>query len=379
MRFIAILALLFGSLNQSNAATHWDLNDVSVLLPLGSSLSAPGVLRPETQAASGALLAQKYLSLLPNLSESSLTIPNSSLAVVGVRLDPCFPGVANPPEPCHFQVRLIWQPQGQVGTSLTTLDAAVHTFYELSAQEFADLTAKIAALNAKSGVSMQGLTLGVHPLIAKQGLSGPYWHELSALLLGYIGEAKMVRFTFMAEVTAEKMWDFGGFDLAGGKITRMVIPRVLTREQSFTNALDFHPGFSGGEKPEAPGEIDTFNRIVSSSQDLTMADASVLKSSVEAIYRIENPTIHSPETIDCASCHATESARLWATSVFSDLHLDQSPYMFQSPLYNLQNTTEEAFTPKVLRSFGYIGSTPAINQRVINESAAVAAALSKAK
>ena len=369
MRFCAALILFFAS-----AASAWDVNDVSILLPLASTLASSGVLRPSTQGKAGELLPARFLGMLPLLSESSAAFPNQSLAVVGVRIDPCFPGIANPPEPCHFQIRMVWQPMFQVGANLEAMDAAVHTFYELTSGEFTELSQKIAVLNAKSGLSTKGLPLGVHPLIASQGLSGSYWQELSSIILSYTGEARLVRFTFMSSSTADMMWDFGGFDITPQKITRMVIPRIQTRDQSFVNVTHDMVHFNGGAKPEAPGDVDTFSRIVANSGNFTPEDSAIVKASVESIYRIENPTIHSPATVDCASCHTAEPARLWAISVFSELHLDQSQYRFQSA-FNLQNTTESGSTTHLLRAFGYDGKTPAISQRTINESAAVAGAL----
>ena len=51
---------------------------------------------------------------------------------------------------------MIWQPLVQSGATLSALDAAVHTFYELTADEFKEMTAKIAALNAANGRTTAG-------------------------------------------------------------------------------------------------------------------------------------------------------------------------------------------------------------------------------
>jgi hypothetical protein len=186
----------------------------------------------------------------------------------------------------------------------------------------------------------------------------------------------------MALVLANQMWDFGGFDVTPSKVTTMVIPRVQTRLQSFLNLSPSDSSFTRGERPEAPtGTLtvpdnldDTFNPILEDSSALSSSDSATLRANVDAIFRIENPKINSPDTIDCASCHAAESARNWATAKFPDLHLDVSSFQFQSKL-NLKSGSSYSYGSHSMRAFGYEGTSPAISQRTINESAAMAESL----
>lgn len=374
MRLSTTATLVLVLMTTITHAQAWDVNDVSILLPLPATTNSAGILLPSTQGQGGELLPEKYLAMLPPLTRQISA--SSQLAVVGVRIDPCFPGVSTDAEPCHYQIRMMWQPLVANGDTMSALDAAVHTFYELTPDEFRAMTAKIAALNTSSGAATVGLPLQTHPVIASQGLGGAYWQQLRAIFLSYAGEARFVRFTFMTVETANTMWDFGGFDVVGGKVTRMVIPRIETRLQSFINSGTGDEAFRGGAKPPALGDVDTFNRITDKSSTLTPTDTTVLRASVDSAYRVENPKLNSPSTIDCASCHSAQPARLWAESQFPDLGLDQSQYRFESP-YNLTNVTARATDTHLMRSFGYDGTRPAINQRVINESAAVADALSR--
>jgi hypothetical protein len=369
--FLPIL-LSAGFAGTSQGAFAWDVNDVSFLLPLPSDLKSDSILVPGTLGSAGQLLPQRYLEPLPSLVQGADDGPVlESLTVVGIRIDPCFPGVDPSGEPCRSVIRMVWQPLSANGTAM---DSAVHSFYLLSSDEFKDLLQKIAALNVSSGFSSHGLPLQVHPLIASQGLSGNYWRSLRAILLAYTGESRLMRVTFMTQESLNQMWDFGGFDIIGGRISRMIIPRVLTRMQSFVNTDATLGDFIGGEKPEAPTDVDTFNRILTGSSVLTASDVAVLRASADSINRIENPKIHSPATIDCVSCHVAQPARIWAETKFSTLGLEQSTFRFQSSL-NLQNVTAAQATTHTMRAFGYEGRVPSINQRTINESAAIAESL----
>jgi hypothetical protein len=359
---------------QAQTALAWDLNDVSFLLPLPTDLRADPTLVPSTSAQAGELLPERYLGLLPPLAGPNSSVTDQ-LAVVGIRIDPCFPGIDPLGGPCHSQIRMMWQPLSALPSGISATDAAVHSFYELTADEFKEFIGKLLVLNATSGTSTSGLSLSVHPAMIQQGLQSPYWAKLRALVLAYTGDQRLTRVTFMTQETPNIMWDFGGFDIAGGKVTRMVIPRVQTRLQSFVNNTMSSIEFLGGEKPEAPETDDTFNSILTDSSKLTEADVLVLRASVDSIYRIENPKLNSPATIDCASCHAAQVAREWAVSKFPDLGLDQSSFRFTS-LFNLRNSTTPLRSTHVMRAFGYQGKLPAISQRTINESAAIAESLS---
>ena len=371
--------ILFGLLLGLSTAQAWDLNDVSILLPLSHNLQSDSVLRPTTQGSAGELIPTRYLQLIPDLAPQAEDAEvNATLAVVGIRLDPCFPGVSPSGEPCHFQVRLIWQPMIELAQETSTRDAGVHSFYELSQDEFTDLLQKISALNTQAGVFNQGLPLQVNPTIAAQSgsgdLGGDYWQKLRAIVLSYTGDERLSRITFMSMQTADQMWDFGEYDISGGKIQRALIPRVQTRLQSFINTSSDHDSFDGAAKPAPEDNPDSLDSLLKKSSSITSSDGPTLRASSDSLYKIENPRLNSPETIDCVSCHVAQSARLWEQSHFPNLKLDQSAFQYQST-FNLQNGSASQRSTHLLRAFGYDGAEPAINQRVINESANVAEAL----
>jgi hypothetical protein len=352
----------------SSFAYAWDLNDVSILLPLPSADQMSLLLAPDTQAAYGELLpmdAQKFLPTLTRPEESA----GSQLRVVGIRIDPCFPALDPAhPEKCRAQIRMVWQllmPSG-------ALDAALHSFYELKPNEFSDLLKKIQKLNVASGIPNSHLPLGVHPLIQAQGLQGAYWSALKQLLLEYVGADRLSRVTFMSLEIPLSMWDFGGADFVQGRIKRIQIPRVHTRAQSFVNSAGPQQ-FAGGARP-SPSGADTLTDILEESSKFINdpSASSKVHSISDTVYRIENPNIHNSESMDCVSCHMASSVRSWSEQSFPDLHLQENPFQFHSALgLNLINTSLDQKSTINLRSFGYYGANPAVSQRVINESAAV--------
>jgi len=369
---------LFVSGGVASAAEPWSPNDVSILLPLPAHDQDPALFSPNTRGAAGELLPARVLSLLPSLVttvDPAMIVRH--LKVVAIRIDPCFPGsVPSHSQTCQPQIRMIWQPVFRNANGVLTVDAALHTFYDLTVPEFRQLMSAMVALKQSAGVSTRGRPLGVHPAIAVQGLRGRFWKGLAQIFLSASGEARLSRMTFMTLESPNQMWDFGGFDLTRGQGARpMVIPRVEARKQSFINTLDPRLGFRGGARPEPQGG-DTFNRMMASSQLLTPGDAQVLRESVDAIHRIENPRLHSPATIDCVSCHVAQPARLWAAGRFPQLGLDQSPHRFTSPM-NLENRSPFKQFGNVVRAFGYQGNAVALSHRAIHESAAVAEALNR--
>ncbi len=334
----------------------WDLNDVSYLLPLPAGSLDASSLRAETEGGQGALLPPGWLALLPALvrGEDAAAVLRE-LRVVGIRIDP------------KPEIRMVWQPVFAGPEGAEARDAAAHSFYRLTRAEFEDLKAELQEVKGKYQVLTEGLPLGVHPGLAAQGLSRGYGAELRRIILKYTGGARLTRLTFVSREVPGTMWDFGGFEDS----RRMVIPRVGTRLQSFVNMVP--GGFRGGARPAPEGD-DTFNAILTQSTDFPSAGVALLRKELDAVHRIENPRIHTSETVDCASCHAAQPARAWAERLFPGLRPGESEFRFRSRL-NLENRSASREDTRMIRAFGYDGSRPAISQRAIHESAAVAESL----
>jgi hypothetical protein len=365
----------------SMGAQSWDLNDVSYLLPLPGPEQFEDLawFRPSSVGSAGDLLPRVALEQLPPLA-NILTRDQaySLLRVVGVRVDPDFAGTG------RAQIRMVWQPvvartltDGR--TQVLTVDCAVHTFYELSRVEFSSLTAKLQELKQQNRISTAGLPLGVHPVLSSQGMGGVFGSALARLFLSYSGARRLSRITVMTLEGRANQWNFSGVDLHEGKSQPIIIPRVEALMQVFTNSMIPPSGFFGGAFPAASRlhSEDAIDLLLSDSENLVShVETPELRQIANAVHRIENPLIHSPENVDCVSCHTSQQARLWLDHRIPELHALESPFKFAAPQgMDFTNHSDTQRFVNGLRAFGYQGMKPAVSQRVIHESAAVAQAL----
>ncbi len=167
------------------------------------------------------------------------------------------------------------------------------------------------------------------------------------------------------------MWIFGGFLVAGTQINILPIARIARSTQSFFNSSFLSNYFDGGVNP-IPEGADNFNLLIRSSRKIAPTDEKQVVENTMSVFRIENPNNHNPHTMDCVSCHTAQPARIWADRQYPWLMLEGRGERFKfKSKFNLTNSSKDAGNTKLMRSFGYNGAEPAINQRVINETAAV--------
>ena len=105
------------------------------------------------------------------------------------------------------------------------------------------------------------------------------------------------------------------------------------------------------------------------------ASAEEIRKGLQESLDIDHPAKQNPDTVDCSACHAAGRARdragmLGASSAGMD--------RFQGAGFNLSIEALGDIRPRLVeqRAFGYNGGYPVWNQRTVNESAAVAQALS---
>jgi hypothetical protein len=106
------------------------------------------------------------------------------------------------------------------------------------------------------------------------------------------------------------------------------------------------------------------------------ATAQAQQMAFQSLLRIENPNFNSPNTIDCASCHVAEVARVLNGAALG-LSANGNPNAFVAPatipFVDLTVTAPVVPGPLSLdfHAFSYKGNQTRINQRVINETANV--------
>jgi hypothetical protein len=371
------------------------MNDLSVMFPLATS-EAEFDLYPSASSpgANGALLPEALYN-----SDHSNEISYDNLRVIAFRLDPCFAhlGPITDPSTCDNQIRLVFQPLDFDQDTTTAEDGGVHVLYSITREQLLDAANEIATARAAFGDTDLG-AVAVHPLLASQGLSGPFAQQLFAIIAKYADGTKIERITaFLADVGVAGggptngvemgsgsdqpppsnlgiFWELRGMSVANGVGTPLVIPSLPdgTTDMSLEASVDpLESTFS----PET-GSADNIVMLANADQALSATQAQ-RQAGFDAALRIENPTMNSPNTIDCVSCHMAEPAR----TLVGQQMLGMSPAGDRNafaPASTIPAPDLAVTTPKLvgtdgglnIHAFSYRSSEPMINQRVINETAA---------
>lgn len=366
------------------------VNDVSILYPLPDSAEDLDALLSASIDARGGPLLPKVLYEdafgVPGAAPvGPMFVPpgpaHASLRLVAARFDPCFAALGTIDDAsCTNHVRLIFQ---TVTAETGAADTAVHAFYALSRQELKDSVQQAIAIRRTAGDDRLG-ALGPHPRMKSQGLKGPAATAINALIKNIAGTANLARITVFTQNGMGQRWNFSGFDIANGTATRMKIPNLpedaplvsffaglvngdLTGDPAFTPAAT-------GAKPE-----DNMQLLGNSAKATAEPSLEKRQAAFDAAVRIENPTLHSPNTVDCASCHSAEPTRRIVGETKLGLSLKDPKNLF---------VANAKFVPKAdlalgsvdtrgvdVHMFSYKGKVASIHQRTVSESAAVVAYL----
>ncbi len=343
--------------------------DVSILFPLPSGDG--DLLAPTALGSHGPLLARATFDRLVaagTVETDPVRGSYDALRVVSVRLDPCSRRSGG----CEPEVRVVYQGiYAEQGQSFAA-DGAVHAFYRLEPGELEALVAQLSSLKqANGGLGTQELT--VHPILAKQGLNGPFAIGLEKLLENFIGDDRARRVTFFdhhdgGEIDA---WSFGALDRVDGVWVTQSIPELGAKQrQTITGSaakLDALNVFGGASVDV--GATELAGLLVGSGKLDAPARASFAQS-----VRLQNPSLHDAENTNCASCHLAEGVRRSAELRFG-LAAGAVPGGFTHERSLARDDVRSSITN--LHMFGYLGRDVAIMQRTANESVLVADAIAK--
>jgi hypothetical protein len=348
-----------------------DLADVSMLFPLRS----PAALWALDSVVDGHRLLEAAWAeeALPVFEAGSGRVPaRSALAseyrVVGVRFDPCFPGEGGA---CRRQVRLVAQPV-EVGLEGTpqVVDAAAHLLYDLDEAAWSDVVVGLHRLHTLAGDRTRGQPLSVHPVLDAEGADGPYGQALAALVRRHARSEHLVQIAGMS--TNGAVWIFRATNVVGGALVGHAIPRLPGAPGHIVSPRRHTPTLGGYHfDPELPAG-DPLGPLAAGTEFLT-TPADTLRAELEAIGRLLHPTATSPATHDCGSCHAADFMVREVLAARPDVTVTPA---FVAPRFDLRRLDRNVHEVQSLRAFGWFGSEPAIAQRTIHESAAVAEALS---
>ncbi|MBL8912012.1 MAG: hypothetical protein JNM17_15060 [Archangium sp.] len=351
----------------------FDLNDVSWLMPLPAPSDHAALLGLDSSSTRGPLLPRALYDALPGLIEmedAALTFPK--YRVISIRVDPCFPATASG---CLKQIRLVAQPLVVENLQTTTEDGAIHLFFELSDADWTDVRSTLESLRTSANGATAAKPLDIHPVMASEGLRGPYATALHAMVKRLCGQQNLKRVAFMRLVQRDVAWRFGALNVENGALVADTIPRLSANTleqgvQEFGNT-DFR---SGELQPEAIG--DTFPTLLSESE-LRLTDQRTFDRAVTAALRIEHPARSNPKTMDCGSCHtASRSLRNAKKERPVDLSAHEDRFV-ANPRFDVRRVDGAGDDPRAMRAFGYFGRLSALSQRTINETAEIAEALSQ--
>jgi hypothetical protein len=364
------------------------MNDVTIVMPLAESQSEfdKGYLAASANGVGGALLPKAlYTKEIPDPVGpvpigSDVSMRYANLRVVAVRLDPCFANVGPVVDDskCDNQLRVIFQSLSFQGGGTSAMDGAVHAFYSLSRSELTKTLQEIIALRIANKQTTSMGALKPHPLLAKQGLDGAFGLGLQKILLSHAGASNLTRFTHFASSNLATVWAFKGFDVKSGATTPMVIPTLASKQTSVSFFAGFAAPIAGGFTPETTSKDDV--AVLVNVDKATKATSKARQGAFDASLRIDNPGFHSPNTIDCASCHVAESARLlmgvgkFQMSVAGNANafVADPKFVSATSLKSTAGPTKQTSGFNV-HMLSYKFDSLSIGQRVINETASVVA------
>lgn len=354
--------------------------DISILFPLPASSAelADDSLSAASTGSRGVLFPSAIYDTIPPISGSSGDIKVGThgdalwqdLHVVAVRVDPCFAALAPDPhgEDCNPNMRLVFQEVRAQGSGRTSaFDSALHVFYRINRDEvfaFAHAVSALRQANASDGAR--------HPLILGQQASSALARGVRALILRYAGGDNLTRVTALSGTDPGFTWSFRGVDVAAnGTVAPMIIPTLpeLSTEQQL------HSGFS--DEPHAlfsppSTHADNFEGL-SNAKTATTLSAEARATAFAGVVRIHNPSRHTPDTIDCASCHFSGAASSYAEAQFGLIEREHPDAFHSEATVPTLEPFVEADGGFNVHAFSYFSTSAGINQRTVNETAALVA------
>ena len=314
--------------------------DVSLLLPPPVDPS-PTHLAPGTLGRGGAMIPTAVLSVLPKKLDHASTREGQayyeSLRVVGVRLDPCAGTLGTEMTVgCTPQVRLVFQGMSAGSTD----DGALHAFYRVTRAQILSLVDFTVRERLARNVSADA-PLGVHPVAIAEGIRGRFVQSFFAKLQALCGAENLERVTFIVrEAGRPKAWSFGQFAVRAGTPAPLPVPTLTTDSQSLRGEV---------VSPMSP-HPDNF---------LTLPPFD--STAVDRALRIENPNVHTPDTMACVECHQTQ--RVLALFPSGNRNEFRRWDVSSSVIGNDRD-------PENIHFFSYNGMHPSVSQRTGNETAA---------
>lgn len=361
--------------------------DVSILYPLPGPGASRDFVRPSDGGAHGALLPKSIFdAVIPGgrLDRTrSAGLGYADLAVLGVRLDPCSMRTGA----CAAEVRLVAQqvyektgpePDDDAETGAAADDGALHLIYDVPEAELVTLMKQLLTLKTAHG-GASSTTLGVHPILAVQGLGGPFARDLKKILLEHVGASRLARVTVFDHNMDpdEDGWTFRTFDVASGAAVAKNVPATAFPALTLAGSRAFAGSSADGaaffaESRISGGDVGgvRVDRLLEHGRPPKGDPATAsLKPAFDRAIEVQKPGSIHAENTDCGTCHMAEAARKIGESIYA--FTSAAPFTHRRDLGYASARTSVSN----LHAFGYLHRKIAVMQRTANESVIVAEAM----
>jgi hypothetical protein len=325
------------------AGTRVELHDVALVWPL-----PPGTGPASGEGFLGPVLGCDDLTVFEPLTRTDEPeVLCAALTVTAARLDPCT-RLGGDSAVCDPQVRLVLQPvvDGEAR------DASIHAFFKVPEAEVARAVARLVALRLDAGFDGRG-PLGVHPLL--DDVAGRA--AVARVIDDALATGTLDHFTQITVHGDDAAWTFefrqfvDGAPTPGDALQQHVLSPDEAAIAVSVNPLNDHD--------------DDFSVLL---DDITLRAATTAEAqaALDAVARVEHPTIHDPGTVDCARCHLAAPARAAAFAARDDVVA--GPATFTSDRHDLTPTAVFGH-PQFIHAMAWRHRDLALNARVVHEAA----------
>lgn len=331
------------------------LNDVTWLLPLepldaGSPFGLPVELIP--------------FSSFDRLTRARPAVRTelSRLRVVALRFDVCDRSAPGPcPADTDGVFRLVLQPL--FGSPPKAEDVALHAFYAVPR---ADLPRVVDALRALAATQDVPRTAALRVNTAFT-TDAAYRSALSGLVASYAQATRLHRLTLFGQESdlASLVWIFRGEQrTGGGGLAPIRIPAIDAEQQEVT----LYGGDSYFVSPLADAPAGFARAMMEPT--FRVATGPQQLASVQSLVAVDNPALHTADTVQCVSCHASTTL-LPGRAADAGVEVKSLPETFDPGAFDPALLGTYPVRIRTLRALGYVGETPLTTTRVVNETVQV--------
>jgi hypothetical protein len=329
------------------------LNDVTFLLPLPTADG--GTPFPAADAMVTRVLFDR-LTTQPGDVQAEL----SRFALVAARFDLCDrPRPGRCPDAADGVLRLVLQPVSSVSGAE---DIALHAFFPVPRAEVAETVDGLRALARLQDVPV-GSMLQVNRAL---GRNTEFTTRLSTFVARYARGERLFRLTLFGQLTrnAALIWVFRGLERRGDGFARIEIPDIreldqVTRLFSATEVLTT-------PQADAPAGF----ALSMAARDFMSAPSDRQREALDVLEAVDNPTLHTAETVQCVSCHIATTVRADRARA-ANLAVASLPSHFTAPGFDLTPLGDSGVRFRTLRALGWFGTSPLVSARVVNETVVV--------